>query len=76
MTELEFMNEIAEGLQEVSKRRGISQRELSRRTGIDGSIINRYFNGKIMPSLKNLHNICYALKCDMYDIVMILDKVE
>lgn len=76
MTKIEFANEISENLRELAKTRGIAQRELSRRTGINSSLINKYFNGKALPSFKNVITICHVLGCELSEIVTIRDKVE
>ena len=42
---------------------GMSQEELSARTGISQVTISRYLNAKVMPSGSNIDRLAYALNC-------------
>lgn len=76
MTEFEFIDEISENLRKMMERRNISQRKLAQLTGIDRSSINKYANGVCVPTLKNMYNICWALECDLSDIVDTWDYID
>lgn len=75
MTERNFIKEIGDNLNSVLIECGVSQRELSEDTGISESTISRYICGERMPSIKNLVNICYALDCDINEIVFTYEQI-
>lgn len=62
-------------LDEQLKKRGMSQRELSRRTGIRHVSINEMCNNvtERVP-LKNLAKICKELQCDISDILELVEE--
>ena len=76
MTEYEFLEEMSENLRKMMKRRDISQTMLAKMTGIDRTSINRYSKGVSAPSLRNLTNICWALECDLDDIIVAWDYID
>lgn len=49
--------------------RGISQVELSRRTGIGKLSIHKYVNGTGLPGIHNLVKIAKALRCSPSDLI-------
>lgn len=58
-------------LDELLEERNMSQRELSRRTGIrQASISDIALNKAERPPMKNLELICQALHCDLSDLVV------
>lgn len=63
-------------LAELLRELGVSQRQLSRATGIRQAFISSACLGELkhMP-LDNLARICQALNCDMWD-VMEMEKGE
>lgn len=63
MTEVEFRKEFGERLYAILFRKGVTQTELSKRTGIQVSLINNYIHGKVTPSSYNLDKIAKALNC-------------
>ena len=65
MSELEWIETFAGNLTEIIKESGYSQREVADMTGIMQSTISKYMNGKMMPSVKNIVNLSYALNCDV-----------
>ncbi|MFI2856859.1 helix-turn-helix domain-containing protein [Paenibacillus sp. JSM ZJ436] len=57
-------------LKQIIQERGISERELSRRTGIRQPTINAMCNNQSSSiPLKNLANICGILECDISDVL-------
>ena len=61
-------------IRKVMQEKRISVYELSRRTGLKYDTIKKYYNQKIYQvDLEVLAKICYVLKCDFFDII-ILDE--
>lgn len=57
-------------INEIMKKRGISQTQLVKRTGLHNQIIERYMNGSITRYDKEvLAKICYVLSCSLNDIM-------
>lgn len=67
MTEEECLFEFSKRLGRILFMKGISQTELSKRTGIDQAAISRYLSGKRAPTLYNLDKIAKALGCSVDD---------
>lgn len=61
MTKDEFKIEFGYRLRKMLEVKGVSQRELSRRSGIIQSDISTYINGKKIPSFHNVDRIAKAL---------------
>lgn len=56
-------------LWERREQKGYSIRELSKRSGISKSTINRIENGKVSPSVDTLEILANALECDFFDML-------
>lgn len=76
MSEVEFISIFADNLRDLMKSQGISQRELSRESGIDNAAISRYLKKDRIPTVRSLINISLALDCDLDDLVPTYDFVE
>ena len=76
MSELEWIETFAGNLTEIIKESGYSQREVADMTGIMQSTISKYMNGKMMPSVKNIVNLAYALNCDIRELCDFGDFIE
>ena len=76
MSELEWIETFAGNLTEIIKESGYSQREVADMTGIMQSTISKYMNGKMMPSVKNIVNLAYALNCDVRELCDFGDFIE
>lgn len=48
---------------------GVTQWELSEKTGISEVTISKYLHGKAIPSAVNVDRIAWALNCDVSDIM-------
>lgn len=68
MTEKECRKEFGWRLGKILYRYGISQSELSERTGITQAMISRYINGTATPSLYNADKIAKAVGCSLDDL--------
>lgn len=53
-------------IREIRIQKGLSQRDLARRTGIFSSYISRIENGHIVPSLETLEKLAQALETPLY----------
>ena len=67
MTESDVRREFAIRLNRMMQLRGMSQKELSERTGVSVYSINKYLNKKVTPSLYAVDKIAKALDCSMDD---------
>ena len=76
MSELEWIETFAGNLTEIIKESGYSQREIADMTGIMQSTISKYMNGKMMPSVKNIVNLSYALNCDIRELCDFGDFID
>ena len=76
MSELEWIETFAGNLTEIIKESGYSQREVADMTGIMQSTISKYMNGKMMPSVKNIVNLAYALNCDIRELCDFGDIID
>ena len=76
MSELEWIETFAGNLTEIIKESGYSQREIADMTGIMQSTISKYMNGKMMPSVKNIVNLAYALNCDVRELCDFGDFID
>ena len=59
------MMNIGDEIRRWRKYRGISKKELSKRTGCTQCHISRLENGKQAPTINTLEIIAYALGCDL-----------
>lgn len=67
MSDEEYLCELGRTLERMMYYKGISQFEMSERTGISQTTISRYIAGKISPSYYNLDKIARVLNCSMED---------
>lgn len=65
MTEQECKREFGIRLRKILERKGMSQFELSERTGITPSDICNYVNGKTSPTFYRVDKIAKALGCSV-----------
>ncbi|WP_422122897.1 helix-turn-helix domain-containing protein [Planococcus sp. X10-3] len=59
------MSEYKDTLAILLKNKGISQRELAKKSGLDESTISLYMSGTRTPNLKNHVKLCEALGVDI-----------
>lgn len=76
MDEYDLIENISENLQIMMKKRDISQTELSKLANVERRAVNRYANGKALPSLKNLLNICHVLDVSIEEVVDMDELIE
>lgn len=76
MTEIELMKQVGCNIQNILDDWGMTQQDLADDTGISKSTISRYINGEVIPSLKNIVNIAYALECDITDLINAYEQIK
>lgn len=65
LTEEECLREFGIRLRKLMIRKGVSQEELSDRTGITQAMLSRYITGKASPSFYRIDKIAKALGCSI-----------
>lgn len=61
-------------IKDVMIEKNINRNKLSNMTGIKYDIVTKYYNGECYQiDLANLAKICVALKCDINDILKLID---
>lgn len=75
MTELDLIDIFRENLIDMMKEVGITRKELALEASLSESAINKYLAGDRMPTIKAMVNICYALECDLSDLIPTYDKI-
>lgn len=69
MSEMEWLRTFASNLNYYLQMHGISQNELSRRSGLDQASISRYANASQMPGIKAIINIANALCVSVDELI-------
>lgn len=69
MDEYKLLHDFGRNLKALLTDAQMSQKELSKLTGISECNISKYIAGNMMPSLKSIMNIMEALDCDFEDLV-------
>lgn len=67
---------LIEKLTEFRSKSGLSYDKLEEKTGISASTINRWYNGKGVPSLDEIEMLCDAMGFDITDIFVTVGKQE
>lgn len=76
MSEMEWLGVFSGNLRDLMNETGMTQEELSEKTGIDRSTISRYLNKKRMPTVRAIVNLTYALNCNISDLIDFGDYIE
>lgn len=63
MTEVQCRREFSHRLRRIMLHKGVTQMDLSTRTGIPQSQISKYASGKALPGFYNVDRIAKALNC-------------
>lgn len=67
---------LIEKLTEFRSKSGLSYDKLEEKTGISASTINRWYNGKGVPTLEEIEILCDAMGFDIQDIFITVGKQE
>ena len=62
-----FRRQFGRGVRRMMLNRGLTQSDLSDRTGLSQPQLSRYINGKTLPSAFVLEKLAKALKCNVDD---------
>ena len=76
MSQQEWLNIFGDNLVSILEEERISQKELSRLTGLSESTISRYINKLQMPTVRAIINISYALDWSFEDMLNYGDIIE
>ena len=69
MSQQEWLDIFGDNLASILEEQRISQKELSRLTGLSESTISRYINKLQMPNVRAIINISYALNWSFEDML-------
>ena len=69
MSQQEWLDIFGDTLASILEEQQISQKELSRLTGLSESTISRYINKLQMPNMRAIINISYALNWSFEDML-------
>ena len=61
--------EIGRNIRKFITYRGLRQQDVAEKANITEAMLSRYINGTSMPGIDKLHNIAYALGCQMEDLL-------
>lgn len=76
MTELEWMKKFGSRLERLMGEYGYSQEDLAWEVGVDRTTINRYVNGRCMPTVKTVLKLSYTLDCPVEDFIDFGEPIE
>ena len=76
MSQQEWLNIFGDNLISILEKEQISQKELSRLTGLSESTISRYINKLQMPTVRAIINISYALDWSFEDMLNYGDIID
>ena len=65
-----------EELVRIRVKRGLTQNELSKLSGVNQQTISRYEKGQRVPDSNNLKKLALALKCSADDLLGITEQVK
>lgn len=75
ISEAELMRIISGNLKSLMEDRRCNQKELAEDSRLSEGAISNYVNGRKLPSLRAVMNLCAALDCDVEDIIGFIDYV-
>lgn len=75
MSEVEWLKKFGKTLSDMLKDARMTQRELADATGLSESAISNYVNGKQIPTVRAIINICYELACNTDDLIDFGERV-
>ena len=76
MSQQEWLDIFGDNLASILEEQRISQKELSRLTGLSESTISKYINKLQMPTVRAIINISYALDWSFEDMLNYGDIIE
>ena len=76
MSQQEWLDIFGDNLANILEEEKMSQKELSRLTGLSESTISKYINKLQMPTVRAIINISYALDWSFEDMLNYGDIIE
>lgn len=76
MSEVEWIDIFAGNLASLLEETNMSQSELADAIGVSKGTISRYLNKQMMPSVKTIVNMVYALNCPWEDLLDFGDTID
>lgn len=76
MKQEEWKNIFGDNLDAILKEKGMTQRQLSKDSGVSASMISDYINGQRIPSVTAAINMAYALDVDVNELIDFDERVE
>lgn len=68
MSELQWLDIFGDNLARMMVEEHMTQRELAELSGLSESTISRFVNKQMMPNVKSILNLSYALHCTMDEL--------
>lgn len=68
MSELQWLDIFGDNLARMMIESRMTQRELAELSGLSESTISRFVNKQMMPNVKSILNLSYALHCTMDEL--------
>lgn len=68
MNEMQWLDIFGDNLARLMHECRVTQRELSELSGLSESTISRFVNKQMMPNVKSILNLSYALHCTMDEL--------
>lgn len=59
---------LSERIKDMRKEKGLTQKELAKKTGLSIASIQGYEQGKYKPKIEQLEKLSAALECSLYDL--------
>lgn len=76
MTEIEWLTQFGENLKSMLREANMTQKELAEDAELPESCISNYVQGKSIPTVKSIINICYSLACDTDELIDFGERIE
>ena len=76
MTIKEWTEIFGDNLSDLMEERNITQRELSKLSGVSIGAINAYMQKKSPPGIKAILNLSYALDVDLSELIDFGDTID
>lgn len=76
MSEIEWLDIFGENLNDMLIEQDISRNDFANAIGVDRSTVSRYINKQQMPTVKNIVNMAYVLRCDVDELINFDEHID
>lgn len=76
MSEIEWLYIFGENLNDMLIEQDISRNDFANAIGVDRSTVSRYINKQQMPTVKNIVNMAYVLRCDVDELINFDEHID